>query len=140
MATKNFTPVDDDFKKQNGHQVSKPKESEPLLGKSEDFDVKEVVEHEITDEEVKPHVMVRPESINLPPDLKKLGVQSTSSTSFPNYQSVQTPLADDKVLTGLHAPITSSLRWLATLAWYLLQRAHVTLKIVHGKVMRVFKS
>lgn len=141
MVTKNFTPVDDELKKkQNGQYVSKPKESEPTLGAPEDYDVKEVVEHEVTDEEIKSHVTIHPETIELPPDLKKLGVQSTQTTSFPTFQNVKTPLADDKVLTGLHAPITSSLRWLATFAWYLLQKAHVTLRLVHGKVMRVFKS
>lgn len=140
MNNKNFTPIDENLKKQNGQSISKPKEAEPILGKPETYEVKEVVEHEVTDEEVKQHVTVRPETIELPPDLKKLGVQSTTTTGFPSYQNVKTPLSDDKVLTGLHAPITSSLRWLATLALYLLQKAHVGLKTIHGHVVRVFKS
>lgn len=135
----NFTSIDDLIKK-NSQPVSKPKEGEPSRGKTEAYNLEEVVEHEINDEEVKGHVTTRHESIKLPPDLKKMGLKSVSTTSFPSYQNVKTPLADDKVMTGLHAPITSSLRWLATLALYVLRQAHLTLKEIHGKVVRVVKN
>ena len=49
------------------------------------------------------------------------------------------PLSDEKIVTGLHAPVTSSLRWLATLAEYLLKMMHVQLKVVSGRVIRVFR-
>lgn len=136
----NFTAIDDLIKK-NSQPVSKPKESEPFSGKTEAYNLEEVVEHEVNDEEVKDHVTVRHETIKLPPDLKKMGLKSVSATSsFSSYQNVKTPLADDKVLTGLHAPITSSLRWLATLALYILRQAHLTLREIHGKVVRVIKN
>lgn len=135
----NFTAIDDLIKKQK-IPTNPSKESEPIIAKSEDLPLQEVVEHEITDEQVKPHLQTRHETIKLPPDLKKLGVSAPTTTGFPSYQNVKTPLSDDKVVTGLHAPITSSLRWLATLALYILQQAHLTLKVIHGKVVRVFSS
>jgi len=136
----NFTAIDDLVKKQGKQPVSTPKETEPIMAEPENTGVQEMVEHEITDEEVKKHVVVRPETIRLPPDLKKLGVQVTSSAQFQNVQNVTAPLADDKVVSGLHAPVSSSLRWLATLAWYILKKAHITLKKVHGHVVRIFKK
>ncbi|OGK26517.1 hypothetical protein A3C28_03145 [Candidatus Roizmanbacteria bacterium RIFCSPHIGHO2_02_FULL_39_9] len=89
---------------------------------------------------MKPYVEIKAESIELPPDLKKLGLQTTSSSSFPSYQNIKLPITDDKIVAGLNSPITSSLRWLATFALYLLQQAHLTLKVIHGKVVRVVKT
>lgn len=137
---KNFTPVDDLVKKLKGQNVSRPKEVEPILEPAEDFEIKEVVEHEIADEEVKKHVQIRHETIKLPEVFKKMGLQSATTTKFPDYKNIKTPLPDDRVVTGLHAPITSSLRWLATLALFILRQAHVTLKTIHGKVVRVITT
>lgn len=133
----NYTAIDELIKKYQApaHPVSYSKESEPLR-KKEAAHLTEVVEHE-PHEEVKPFVTVRSESIELPPDLSKMGLQSVQSTSFPTYKNVKLPLSDDKIVSGMHAPITSSLRWLATLAWYMLLQAHLTLRVIHGKVIRV---
>ena len=129
---KNFTPIDDLV-----NQVSLPKEVEPIG--AEKFEIKEVVEHK-AEEEVRPFVSPRQETIELPPDLKKMGLQSTSATQFSSYQNIKLPISDEKVVVGLHAPVTTSLRWLATLAVYLLARVHLGLKVVHGKVIRVLRS
>lgn len=136
--SKNFTNVDDLVKK-NKHKnepVSLPKEAEPMS--TDKFEIKEVVEHK-AEEEVRPFVSPRQETIELPPDLKKLGLQSASTTQFSSYQNIKLPITDEKIVVGLHAPVTSSLRWLATLATYLLARVHLGLKVVHGKVIRVIK-
>ncbi len=133
----NFTPIDDIVEKNQISYSSSFKEAEPVFAKNEDNNMQEVVEHEPEDE-VKPFLGIRAETIELPPDLKKLGVQSSSSSSkFQSYTNIKLPISDDKVISGLHAPITSSLRWLATLAFYLLKKAHLSLKKVHGKVVRV---
>lgn len=139
--TTNFTPIDPDkIGAQNQPAISGPfKEAEPIISPPETFDIKEVAEHE-PDEEVKPYVTLKPQTIQLPPDLKKLGIQSVSSSNLQSYQNVKLSISDDKVLAGLHAPISSSFRWLATLAFYLLKRAHLGLKIVHGRVIRVIKG
>ena len=134
--------IDDALKKNNLSTTSSfSKEVEPGIASVEMSDeVQEVVEHE-PDAETESFVSPRSNTIELPPDLVKLGVQSSNNTNnFPAYQNIKLPISDDKVITGLHAPINSSLRWLATFAIYLLARAHLGLKVVKGHVVRVLKS
>lgn len=139
MANQNFTPIADLTKKQpRPSPISKPKEVEPIPSIPKEYEVKEVIEHQ-PEEEVKPYLQPRAETIELPPDLKKMGLQPATNTQFPSYQNVKLPVSDDKVLSGLNAPITSSLRWLATLAIYILRKAHLTLKVVKGHVVRIIK-
>lgn len=140
MAQKNYTQIDDLVKKlKKITPVGKPKESEPIPSRPEKYEVKEVVEHQ-PEEEVKPFMQSRAETIEIPPDLKKMGLQPTTTTQFPSYQNIKLPLSDDKIIAGLHQPITSSIRWLATLAIYLLKQVHLVLKVIHGKVVRVISS
>jgi len=140
MTQKNYTPIDDLIKKwQQKNLVSVPnKEVEPLARK-ELVEFKEVEEKEV-EKEVRPHIIKRQETIKLPPDIQKLGLKSVSTTEFPQYQNIKLPLSDDKIIVGLHAPISSSLRWLATLALYILQQANLSLKVVHGKVVRILRK
>lgn len=140
--TNNFTNIDDLIRKYQGSKIddnegiSLPKEAEPI---NEKFEVKEVVEHKVEDE-VRPFISPREDTIELPPDLKKLGLQETSSSQFSSYQNIKLPISDEKIVVGLHAPITSSIRWLATFAVYLLARVHLGLKVIHGKVIRVLRN
>lgn len=140
--TDNFTPIDDlilKYKPNKNTGISLPtKESEPVL--SEKIEIKEIAEYEIEDEEVKPFVNVRHQTIKLPPDLKKLSFQRASSSKSSSYKNIRLPISDDKIIIGLKAPVTSSLRWLATFAVYLLSKAHLGLKVIGGKVVRVLKE
>ena len=141
---KNYTAIDDLVKKYKRSlavktAISKPKEAELFTRKKEKYEIKEAVEHK-AEEEVRPFVQARSETIELPPDLKKMGLQPASSTQFPSYQNIKLPLSDDKIVAGLHQPITSSLRWLATLLEYILGQAHLALKVIHGKVVRVIRT
>lgn len=137
MPTKNYTAVDELIKKnKNNENISLPKESEPIA--AEKFEIKEVVEHE-PDEEIEKFVSPRAETIKLPQDLKRLGLQAVSTSKFPGYKNIKLPLSDEKIIVGQKAPITSSLRWLATLALYILSQAHLGLKVIHGHVIRVLK-
>lgn len=129
MAT-NYTPINT--------PISYPKESEPISLAKETIEIKEVVEHK-PEEEVRPFVTPRAETIELPPDLKKMGLQAATTTQYPSYSNIKLPISDEKVVVGLHAPITTSLRWLATFAFYLLQMAHLQLRVIHGKVVRVIR-
>ena len=134
--TDNFTAIDDLMKKkENEDGISMPKESEPL---GHEFEIKEPVEHS-PEEEVRPFINPRAETIELPPDLKKMGLQAVSNSSFPSYKNIKLPLSDEKIVVGQKAPITSSIRWLATFALYILAQAHLGLKVVHGHVIRVLK-
>ncbi len=142
MVNNNFTSIDDLILKYQGNKnikeesVSLPKEAEPVS--QEKFEIKEVVEHDV-EEEVRPYVSPRKDTIELPPDLKKLGLQPVNTTKFPSYQNIKLPISDEKIIVGLKAPVTSSLRWLATLGVYLLAKAHLALKVVGGRVIRVLK-
>ncbi len=139
MTTKNFTPINHLLKKSAPQPTSLLKEAEPVSRQPEVLEIKEVVEHRV-EKEVRPFVHTRSETIKLPPDLKKLGLQPSTTTSFPTYQNIKLPISDEKIIVGLHAPVSSSLRWLATLAVYLLKMAHLQLKIIHGHVVRVIRK
>jgi len=144
MASKNYTPLNKTLSlpgNRNGQVVARTgglsKEQEPLLKK--DVDYQEVVEHEPS-QEVVPFVQKRAETIKLPPDLKKIGLKVSSISQTTSYKNVKIPISDDKVISGMKAPITSSLRWLATLALYLLRQAHLSLRVVHGHAVRILKK
>ncbi|MBI5122494.1 hypothetical protein HZA75_01415 [Candidatus Roizmanbacteria bacterium] len=137
MTDKNYTSIDDLVEKnKNNENISLPKEAEPIA--AEKFEIKEPVEDNV-EEEVRPFVSPRAETIELPPDLKKLGLQTVSTSKFPSYKNITLPLSDEKIIVGQKAPITSSLRWLSTLALYILGQAHLGLKVIHGHVIRVLK-
>ena len=137
MTDKNYTPIDKLIKKyKDTDKVSLHKEFEPIA--AEKFEIKEIVEDNL-EEEVRPFVSPRAETIELPPDLKKLGLQAVSHSKFSGYKNIKLPISDEKIIVGQKAPITSSFRWLATLALYILGQAHLGLKVIHGHVIRVLK-
>ncbi|KKP59714.1 MAG: hypothetical protein UR54_C0025G0021 [Candidatus Roizmanbacteria bacterium GW2011_GWA2_34_18] len=137
MLTKNYTAIDDLLDKtKNRDKISLSKEAEPIAAGK--FEIKEIAEDNL-EEEVRPFVSPRAETIELPPNLKKLGLQAVSNSNFPSYKNIKLPLSDEKIIVGQKAPITSSLRWLATLALYILGQAHLGLKVIHGHVIRVLK-
>lgn len=81
------------------------------------------------------------ETIELPPDMKKLGVTpagtSTPVTVTTALPPVTLPISDKEIITGLHAQILDSLRWLAVWCMRRLKKAHIALKNIHGKIIRV---
>jgi hypothetical protein len=138
MSTINYTPIDNLINTYQAESTGALKEAEPILKSSETTQLQEAIEHEPI-KEVKSFVHPKAETIKLPPDLKMLGLQPVSNTQFQSYQNIKLPISDDKIIQGLHAPVSSSLRWLATLAVYILRLGHLRLKIVGGKVIRIFK-
>lgn len=106
---------------------------------AEELPLQEAQEHEIQDQDVQQFVQLKQDTIKLPQELKNVGLKAVNQTSFPNYQNVKLPLPDDQVMQGSKAPLNSSIRWLAEYAKLLLWRAHITLKTVQGKVIRVVK-
>jgi len=136
---KNYTPIDVLIKKyRQAKTVGSPVKESLIVQPKENNHLWEAVEHEPTDE-VKPFVDVRPTSIKLPPDLKMIGLAPVTATQFPSYKNIKLPIGDDEIISGLHAPLTSSLRWLSALAIYILAKAHLSLRSIHGKVVRVVK-
>lgn len=98
-------------------------------------------EPEVAPEVERVGVTVTRESIELPPDVKKLGVTPAGSSvpvaTSATIPPVVLPISDQQVVTGLHAQIISSLRWLAVWCLKKLQKAHIMLKVIHGKIIRV---
>ena len=82
-------------------------------------------------------VKLKKEEIKLPPSVEKLGVKPSAPVAPPPSPAVTLPLTDDQVMKGLASPIISSLRWLAEFCLRQLKKAHLTLKKVHGKIVRV---
>jgi len=103
------------------------------------LDMQEAVEYEPHDE-IKRFVQTRKDQATISSQLKQEGVREKIETpQYARYKKVVLPLTDEMVEQGLHAPISSSLRWLAEWAVYLLKRAHIVLKRIHGQVKRVFE-
>jgi len=134
MNKKNYTSIKDLLEKNK--KISLPKEAEPIA--AEKFEIKEPSEDNI-EEEVRPFVSPRAETIELPPDLKKMGLQAVSQSQFSDYKNIKLPISDEKIVVGQKAPITSSIRWLAAFALYILAQAHLGLKVIHGHVIRDLK-
>ncbi len=138
----NYTDISSLVASQNSPQISYgvPEKAPPVArpeASKDHVEIHEVVEHEPAPE-VKPYVEHRPEKVDVPQDLTDAGVQATETTNFPTYNSVKLPISDDRVMQGLKNPISSSLRWLAEFCVYLLRRAHIKLKLAHGKAFRMF--
>jgi hypothetical protein len=139
MAVKNYTAIDDLVKKwQRPFTGGYAKEAEPMPRRPEVVHLQEATEHEPA-AEVAPFVQPRQETIKLPTDLHMIGLQPVKTTQFPTYKNVKLPITDEKIIEGMREPMTSSKRWLSELAFYLLRQAHLTLRTVHGKVIRVIK-
>ena len=136
MPGNNFTSIKKLVEKPK--TVSSHIEGEPIPISTETR-FKEVVEHE-PEAEVAPHIVKTHESIKLPDDLKQFGLESVDTTQFPTYQNIKLPLSDEKIIYGMKAPVTSSMRWLAVLATYVLAMKHLILKVVKGKIIRVIKK
>jgi hypothetical protein len=78
--------------------------------------------------------------VEIPPDVKKMGVIH-SGVATPVVSNVTPavvlPISDKQILSGLHSNITTAARWLAVWCIRKLQKAHVALKLIHGKIIRV---
>jgi len=53
---------------------------------------------------------------------------------------IKLPISDDRIMEDLKAPPTEAKRWFATILLYILERAHLTLKKVGAKTVRMFKT
>lgn len=124
---------------------SPTKEGEPMrMDRVENTSTVESVASEdeptVEDSEVEKYVEVMSEEPTIHPDLKKAGLQTIDTSSLDPKQRIHLPISDDKVMVGLEQPISSSFRWLAEVAFFMLKRAHITLKKLHGHVVRVIQK
>ncbi len=124
--------------------VSYSVESEPIPARSEikseaKIDVVET-EPKIEDKELEKFVKVENHKIELDPALKKAGLQVIDSSSLDPRHNVKLPISDKNIVEGLNKPVNSSWRWLAEIAVFMLKRAHISLKKIHGHIVRVIKK
>ncbi len=130
--------------KQKIDHTSYSKEGEPRTISSESSFNKnlEMSESEpiIEDKEVKKFIKVEKTDFELDPVLKKAGLQVIDSSSLDPRHNIKLPISDDKIIEGLAQPTNSSWRWLSELARFMLQQAHISLKKIHGHVVRVIKK
>ncbi len=137
--SKNFTPIDFLI-----NQTKKPSSFNPLNKESEpikvspEIEIEEVVEKEV-EKPLQPYIQKRQETIKLPEEVKKFGVFPTGTPDIKDFQKVKLPISDEKIIWGTKQPVTTSIRWLATLALYILKIAHIQLRVVGGKVVRVLR-
>ena len=145
MAVNNFTPIDELVKKYNELKYgagSVSKEFDIPSSSSEKDELEAPIEQKTTPEEVGKYITPQAKTIKLPPDLKKIGVQTTNDDSqFKEaLYKLKLPISDEKIMEDLRAPPTESKRWFATILLYILERAHLSLKKVGSKVVRIFKT
>lgn len=114
-----------------GPSASKERETAPTP-----IEIQETTEYKPSDE-VKEFIKSRQAKVKLDTELKKAGVRERITLPKQRYyKTVHLPISDELVVRGLHASVMSSFRWLAEWAAYLLKKAHIILKTVHGHVVR----
>lgn len=148
MFSLNYTPISDLIEEYNRNTaksatVSITKEGEPITIAAETEPKQDVILTEvdpaIEDREVKEYVQMTKNEPTLSPELKKAGLNVVESSSLDPKHRVTLPISDDKILEGLDKPLNTSWRWLAEFARFFLVQAHITLKKIHGKVVRVIQ-
>jgi len=143
IVKNNFTPLKNKkIQEGTGIFTTVSKEVEPTI--SIEQVPEKVVFHEVSeykpDKETLKFINKRQEEVNIDEDLRKIGVIPNQTISCPDYKQVNLPISDEEVVQGLKMPITSSFRWLAEFALYLLKQTHQVLKQIHGKITRVATS
>lgn len=154
MADQNHTSIqhllEEGKKPQSTHVMSSPegepvpispKPAETTTSPDEQAEVDVTVEKDpdIEDAEVGEYLKTQDTDPEIHPELKKAGLQTIQSDSLDEKHKVELPIPDEEVLAGLHKPITTSWRWLAEIALFMLKQAHLGLKTVHGHVVRVMQ-
>jgi len=103
-------------------------------------------------EEISPEAVLAPEvetagvtkigeTIEFPPDITDLAGGQSAST-LPLQTSSRTavpamPISDDLIYAGSRKSITNTIKWLAEWCIRKLKMAHLILKNIHGKIIRV---
>ncbi len=136
--------IDENKNQKKPETISYSVESEPISVRSEvkpeaTIDVVET-EPNIEDKELEKFIKIEKHKIELDPALKKAGLQVIDSSSLDPRHNVKLPITDENIVVGLNKPVSSSWRWLAEIAVFMLRRAHISLKKIHGHIVRVIKK
>lgn len=126
-----------------GPEYAPPSEQPQELGTDNTNQIEGATEKEKNDVDVDRALAPRQQSTphHTPAELQKAGLKRVQPVrGDPRVQNVKLPIDDSMVLKGQQAPITSSYRWLAEFCKYLLDKAHIKLKRVGNKVIRVISK
>jgi hypothetical protein len=84
-------------------------------------------------------VTIKKTTIELPPNLQSIGIQTVPpQTPTPiSDQGPKLPLTDDQIAAGLKQDFFSSWRWFSEWCMRKLKQAHITVKNVQGRFVRV---
>lgn len=140
----NFTSIEDLIREHIAMKHgagSQSKEMDMPPTPHETHDMQEFAEQET--QNAKTYVTSKTEdTITLPPDLKSIGVETSDENELfqATLNKIKLPISDEKIMEDLQAPPSESKRWFATILLYILERAHMTLKKIGTKVVRVFKT
>lgn len=96
-------------------------------------------ETELSPEVVKAGVKMSADSIVLPKLVQQMGVQAVGPQAPAAAQAaaISLPLSDEQIAKGLHQSIMTSWRWLAEWCKRQLLQAHLTIKSMQGKTVRM---
>jgi len=144
MSPQNYTAIDEIVKKYNEMKYgagSLSKEFDIPTPSLEADELEAPTEQKTSSDEVEKYITPRAETINLPPDLKKIGVKTGEEDQFKEAMNkIKFPISDERIMENLKASPSESRRWFATILLYILERAHLTLRKVGTKVVRIFKA
>jgi len=146
MVTPYYTPIDElvhEYLAMKYGAGGNSKESLSISTPPEVVTDEEREKEDVKEDEVGDYISQKKDaSISLPPSLKKIGVIATDDTSEFNeaLYKLKLPISDEKIMEDLKAKPSEAKRWYATVLLYMLQLAHLTLKKVGSKVVRVFKT
>ncbi len=140
---RNYTPLlIDKIKKRKSFVAGSSKEGEPvsLEQPGVEYSAEDLPEKSAEKKETEVLIEERQEEIRIDEDLKKAGLRPIQTSIKFDTQRLKFPISDEKIWEGLHAPVDTSLRWLAEFAVYILRKFNLKLKKVNGKVVRVFSG
>ena len=145
MFNKNFTPLTLNTTSNTSAPSYATPEIEPSPNESglqnkEKFEYGERINTEPEESPSQISFTDKDKAFKLHPDLKKAGLQAIEPSSLDKKHIINLPLPDEVIISSLKKPPTSSARWIAEYAILLLKKAHIALKIVHGKVVRIIKK
>lgn len=136
----NFTPLPNSLlSTQNQAPGSVRKEAQPAPAPREIPNTQEIEVHKelAPPLELKSHMEVVKDTMPTTPHLEQAGAHIPETSAFTKPQPITLGLPDSAVVKGLQAPVTSSYRWLAELAlWLIKAHQHVTLLVKGTKVVR----
>lgn len=140
----NYTPISELVKKYNEMKYgagSVSKEFDISTPSLETDEREDSPEQKIASEEVDQYITPQAQTIKLPPDLKKIGIETEKDNQFEEVlNKIKFPISDERIMEDLKASPSESRRWFATILLYILERAHVTIKKIGSKAVRIFKA